>query len=74
MALTNAERQARYRERLGSKYKRITFTLAAATFKRLRALAEHHAVTQEILLTTLIDDAWGVSKKAGDSQSIERGE
>jgi hypothetical protein len=58
MALTNAERQARYRERLGPKFKRITFTLPAATFKRLKDLAEHHAVTQEILLTTLIDGAW----------------
>ena len=64
MALTNAERQARYRERLGSKYRRITFTLAAPTFKRLKDLAERHSVTQEVLLTTLIDGAWLSEKKS----------
>jgi hypothetical protein len=64
MALTNAERQARYRERLGSEYKRITFTLPAVTFKRLKDLSERHRVTQEVLLTTLIDGAWLSEKKS----------
>jgi hypothetical protein len=64
MALTNAERQARYRERLGSEYKRITFTLPAATFKHLKDLAERHSVTQEVLLTTLIEGAWISEKKS----------
>ena len=66
MALTNAERQARYRERLKrTGYVRQTFSLPPETYERLKGIAVMRGLTQDQLMTALIDEAWKAEKNRG---------
>ncbi len=65
MAQTNAERQAKYREKMRESGSRINMVLESSTADKLRALADLEGKPQVDFLTEMIEMQWLKASRQG---------